>query len=482
MGQFNGIYVENVLDGNFRIFFDAADAGAFSNIVPTKPGWNHVAISFDGVTMSFVLNGVPAGSALGTLSTVSSGVTFGQGTSCCSGPFLGLLDEVRIWNVARSEAEILAAMNVELTGNESGLVGYYKMDDVDHAGADWSSRSNVACGNATIVADSPLIDNVAGSGGAPDANVRGNGISISDGDTTPDAGDGTDFGSVIPNGGTKTNTFTIQNTGTGNLRVTGITASDAQFAVSGITFPAVIGPAGATTFAVTFSPASGGNQGATINIAVANDCDESPYEFAVAGFGANVAPAITPSDPITRQQGSAAGNSIIAMVSDTQTPAGDLTVTATTVPDGIAITDIVNTDGTITANVAASCAALTGANTVVLEVSDGAATSTANLTVDVTANQPPTVAYGDTAVDFNGSIDNTLTTSSDNGTIDSFVVQDVSTFTGTISVDATGLVSFSNAAPSGTHTITIRATDNCGAFTDASFTLTVTRYQHAADH
>ena len=39
--------------------------------------------------------------------------------------------------------------------------------------------------------------------------------------------------------------------------------------------------------------------------------------------------------------------------------------------------------------------------------------------------------------------------------------------------NVTGIVSISNATPAGSHTITIRATDNCGAITDATFTLNV---------
>jgi hypothetical protein len=57
----------------------------------------------------------------------------------------------------------------------------------------------------------------------------------------------------------------------------------------------------------------------------------------------------------------------------------------------------------------------------------------------------------------------------------SFIARQSSgTYRGSIAVnDTTGLVSISNAAPAGTHTITIAATDNCFATTDASFTLTV---------
>ncbi|MGE5401367.1 MAG: LamG-like jellyroll fold domain-containing protein [Ignavibacteriales bacterium] len=43
--------------------------------------------------------------------------------------FQGKLDEIRIWNVARSASEISANMNTELDGNESGLIAYYKMSN-----------------------------------------------------------------------------------------------------------------------------------------------------------------------------------------------------------------------------------------------------------------------------------------------------------------------------------------------------------------
>ncbi|MFK5971063.1 MAG: hypothetical protein QM487_13225 [Candidatus Marithrix sp.] len=39
--------------------------------------------------------------------------------------FSGEIDEVRIWSVARSQAEIQASMNSTLTGSESGLAAYY---------------------------------------------------------------------------------------------------------------------------------------------------------------------------------------------------------------------------------------------------------------------------------------------------------------------------------------------------------------------
>src|SRR6185369_929170 len=111
-----------------------------------------------------------------------------------------------------------------------------------------------------------------------------------------------------------------------------------------------------------------------------------------------------------------------------------------------------------------------------LQASDGFTTRTANLDITVTVNKPPVLSYSNPpAVGFNSSTTiNPATGPSDDGPFVFLAVQSVGTYTGTISVDNTfGRVSISNAAPAGTHTITIRATDNCGLTTDASFTLDV---------
>src|SRR5207244_2543834 len=115
----------------------------------------------------------------------------------------------------------------------------------------------------------------------------------------------------------------------------------------------------------------------------------------------NTPPTITAAPILSRQQGSAATTSTIATVSDAETPAGNLVVTVTSAPAGISVTNLVNTNGAITANVAASCSATVGANTIGLQVTDGGgATATANLTVNVTA---ATFSINQTAQNFSAS-------------------------------------------------------------------------------
>lgn len=59
------------------------------------------------------------------------------------GPFNGLIDEVRIWNVARTSKEILAAMRTPVAANAAGLGGLWRFNDGAGSRAlDSSSRKN----------------------------------------------------------------------------------------------------------------------------------------------------------------------------------------------------------------------------------------------------------------------------------------------------------------------------------------------------
>lgn len=120
----------------------------------------------------------------------------------------------------------------------------------------------------------------------PEVDVKGNGLSIANGDTTPGASDHTDFGTVAANGGVVVRTFTVQNSG-GDV-LTGVAATvsgNAAFSLSS-TPPVTVSVDSSTTFQVTFAPTTVGVVTATVRIA-SNDSDENPYTFAVQGSGVN---------------------------------------------------------------------------------------------------------------------------------------------------------------------------------------------------
>ena len=178
---------------------------------------------------------------------------------------------------------------------------------------------------------------------------------------------------------------------------------------------------------------------------------------------------------ISRQAGSSASNSTIAAVGDLQSGANGVSVAVTTASpsNGVTVSNVVNTNGNITANVIAVCGATNA--TFTLRATDGdGATATSILTVNVSANTAPTLQYPTSAsVSFNGSQNVTPTTASDNGTMTFSILSVSPVLTTAPTVDANGVVSITNAQPLGNHVITVRATDNCGLTTDASFTLNV---------
>lgn len=103
--------------------------------------WTHVAGTFDGRYIRMYVNGVLVGTndlgSSGNFIYYSySGNAFLIGAEATQNPtgnagwfFAGDVDELRIWNVARTGTQIAASMNNELdptdAGQTNGLVGYY---------------------------------------------------------------------------------------------------------------------------------------------------------------------------------------------------------------------------------------------------------------------------------------------------------------------------------------------------------------------
>ena len=191
----------------------------------------------------------------------------------------------------------------------------------------------------------------------------------------------------------------------------------------------------------------------------------------------NLPPTFTSPPTLTVQQGNQASIFTIATVSDDLTAAASLTVTTTAVPDGLAISDLTNNDGTITAIITTDCAITVGNKQLGLKVrdSDGLET-TASVNVNVTANTPPAFgAYQAATVGTGGTV--TITPGSapsDNGLISTVTASADNGFTGSLSVNpATGAVTVLNAGPSGSFIITVTAADNCNSSSSVTIPLTV---------
>ncbi|MCB0608009.1 MAG: T9SS type A sorting domain-containing protein [Lewinella sp.] len=88
-----------------------------------KPGrWTHFATVYDGAKLKLYINGSLYGEIEASFNFTSA-LQLGYQSN-----FNGKMDEFRLWNTARTQAEISADMRRELTGSEPGLVVYYNFD------------------------------------------------------------------------------------------------------------------------------------------------------------------------------------------------------------------------------------------------------------------------------------------------------------------------------------------------------------------
>ncbi len=100
--------------------------------------WTHIAVVVSGTNVVMYVNGQTVSSSvvsgtnnLAGFKTSTEPLRIGTTRSLSNAytSFKGHLDEIRLWHKERSQAEIMADMNQELIGNESGLYAYWKLNE-----------------------------------------------------------------------------------------------------------------------------------------------------------------------------------------------------------------------------------------------------------------------------------------------------------------------------------------------------------------
>lgn len=105
-----------------------------STAIPSNE-WSHVAVTYNGATVRFYINGEVAGASShsGGLPSDTSPLGIG-GEGSASGfpsglfPFDGRMSEVRLWSYARTQAQIRNTMYRQLTEPEAGLIGVWALE------------------------------------------------------------------------------------------------------------------------------------------------------------------------------------------------------------------------------------------------------------------------------------------------------------------------------------------------------------------
>ena len=182
------------LNMNYFLGIDATTGTLVADFEDTRGGANHPVaghgrrspatsgitppLTYSGSTCTFYLDGaldrtVDLGTAFVPEATSIQHAGVGSAmtsTGIAAGFFQGVVDEVRIWNVARSLAQIQAAKNTEI-GPQAGLIGLWHFNDGSGTtAADASGRGN----NGTLlpVAGPPMwVDGFVPPSAPPNAPV-----------------------------------------------------------------------------------------------------------------------------------------------------------------------------------------------------------------------------------------------------------------------------------------------------------------------
>lgn len=123
-----GAYLLGVLGGR-GVLTQIGDS-----VVGSKPigdgRWHHLAATFEGGSgqCSLFVDGAPEGQKVMLVDTVKGGTAWIGSWVPQGKTATGAIDEVRIWSVARTQAQLQADMSRRLGGAEPGLVAYFGMN------------------------------------------------------------------------------------------------------------------------------------------------------------------------------------------------------------------------------------------------------------------------------------------------------------------------------------------------------------------
>lgn len=123
-----------------------------ASIMNTKQ-WHHVAGVIDNGSLYLYVDGqqVANGTYAGNATTCELPFTIGESSGFPGRVFNGIIDEVRVWNIARSAAQIADNNTVDLTGSEAGLIAYFPMND--GSGTTVTNRVDASCSGTTLEMD-----------------------------------------------------------------------------------------------------------------------------------------------------------------------------------------------------------------------------------------------------------------------------------------------------------------------------------------
>lgn len=189
--------VGDVLGADFEDFATGKNHPVLGKTPIAFGAWHHVAATYDGTSWQLYLDGAIDGKVDADAEPRFDSIQhFGVGSALNSkgeteGFFHGAIDEVRVWNRARTVQEIGSSMYTPVA-SAVGLVGRWALDASEQPpGADSAGKSNGTIVGATFIAEGatfgqglpPSLDGAAPSGDVPLASAELR-LTIDDPDST----------------------------------------------------------------------------------------------------------------------------------------------------------------------------------------------------------------------------------------------------------------------------------------------------------
>jgi hypothetical protein len=133
-----------------------------TNYVIPSNTWTHIALVIDAAGFTVYANGANVYSNTATPVAPTGNFILGYNTVANGQPFDGMMDEVRVWNTARTQTEIQNTMNTEIDPTALGLALYYTFNQgigggtntglatvIDQSGTNNGTLANFALSGAT---------------------------------------------------------------------------------------------------------------------------------------------------------------------------------------------------------------------------------------------------------------------------------------------------------------------------------------------
>lgn len=109
--------------------------------------WTHVGVVFDeSLDARFFVNGQRVETIAGAVAPASSiqPLFLGRNSASTLNPYTGTLDELRIWNTTRSDAEMAFSFDSAVNVGDPALVGYWRFDESGGTNANDLSQSGLS--------------------------------------------------------------------------------------------------------------------------------------------------------------------------------------------------------------------------------------------------------------------------------------------------------------------------------------------------